>query len=559
MIVLLTDDQGYGDLSSHGNPELKTPNLDKLWGESTRFTDFHVAPMCTPTRSQLLTGRHCLTNLAMNVSSGRTMLRRDLPTMPEIFAKAGYATGHFGKWHLGDNYPYRPQDRGFEETVWFPSSHIGSAGDFWNNDYYNDTYRTVKGERKFSGYCTDVFFQQAMEFMRGASARKQPFFVYLPTNAPHGPLFVPEEYTRPYKHLPQNVARFFGMIANLDENVGKLDAYLARAGIQDDTIFIYMTDNGATAGLRVHNAGMRGGKITLWDGGHRVPCFVRWAKGGVAAKRDVTELTQAQDVLPTLIDLCKLEAPKGSVFDGASLAPVLQGRGNAPKDRPMVVQFSRMNIGMPQWGDATVMWNKWRLVSMTELYDVARDPAQKNNLAAQHADVAGFLRAQYEQFWRANEPRFRSYLAVHIGSDAEPESLLCPTDWADSFLDQAAQIRAANRINGVWHVNAERGGEYEFSLSRWPRALRVAMQAGVPAHKGECGEYPAGVAMPVARATLKVAGREMTQAVQPGQVEANFKLAVSEGRTTVQTWFHGPDGQELSGAYFVYAGLSARG
>ena len=167
VILILTDDQGYGDIGAHGNPVLKTPNMDRLWSESVRLTDFHVTPMCTPSRSQLMTGRACLVNKAMNVSSGRTLLRTDMPTMAEIFAASGYSTGQFGKWHLGDTYPYRPIDRGFQESVCFASSHIGAAPDAWNNDYFNDRYRHNGREQQYDGYCTDVFFGEAMNWMRG--------------------------------------------------------------------------------------------------------------------------------------------------------------------------------------------------------------------------------------------------------------------------------------------------------------------------------------------------------------------------------------------------------
>src|SRR5262245_27904748 len=178
-------------------------------------------PMCTPTRGQLMTGRYALSNRAMNVSSGRTLLRTDIPTMAEVFRASGYRTGQFGKWHLGDNYPYRPEDRGFEETVWFPSSHVGSAGDYWNNSYYDDTYRHNGTRQRYQGYCTDVFFGEAMKFIQGRAAARESFFVYLATNAPHGPLFVPDRYRAMYANLPPQLASFYGMIANLDENAGK--------------------------------------------------------------------------------------------------------------------------------------------------------------------------------------------------------------------------------------------------------------------------------------------------------------------------------------------------
>jgi len=165
VIIVMTDDQGYGELSVHGNPILKTPHLDRLHSQSLRLTDFHVAPMCTPTRGQLLTGTDAARNAAINVSAGRTLLRASLPTMADFFQDNGYRTGIFGKWHLGDNYPFRPQDRGFEETLWFPSSHINSVPDWWNNDYFDDTYM-VNGKRKLMpGYCTDVYFDRPIPVM----------------------------------------------------------------------------------------------------------------------------------------------------------------------------------------------------------------------------------------------------------------------------------------------------------------------------------------------------------------------------------------------------------
>ena len=311
VILVLTDDQGYGDLACHGNPVLKTPNLDRLYAESIRFTDFHSAPMCTPTRGQLMTGVDCLRNRAMNVSSGRTPLGREFPTMADVFAANGYRTGQFGKWHLGDNYPYRPQDRGFAQSIWYPSSHIPSAADYWNNDYFDDVYQHNGKRESFKGYCTDVFFAEGMKWMRSCAERKEPFFCYLATNAPHGPLFVPDRYREPYRQRPRAVASFFGMIANIDENVGNLDAFLRETGLRDTTLLIFMTDNGGTAGVNVYNAGMRGRKIDLYDGGHRVPCFVRWPAGNLGSPRDIGELTQCQDILPTLIDLCGLTEGRG--------------------------------------------------------------------------------------------------------------------------------------------------------------------------------------------------------------------------------------------------------
>ncbi|MBM3888274.1 MAG: arylsulfatase [Verrucomicrobia bacterium] len=568
VILVLTDDQGYGDLSCHGNPILKTPHLDRLHAESVRFTDFHVAPMCTPTRGQLMSGVDCLRNGAMNVSSGRTMLRRELPTMADVFAAGGYRCGQFGKWHLGDNYPYRPQDRGFHEAVWYPSSHIGSAPDFWNNHYDDDTYYHNGRREKFSGYTTDVFFGEAMKWMRARAAAKQPFFCYIPTAAPHGPLFVPQKYRDLYRDQKPNVASFFGMIANIDENMGRLEAFLRETGLRDNTIVIFMTDNGGTVGVPIFNADMRGRKIELYEGGHRVPCFIRWPAGKLRAPGDVAGLTQAQDILPTLAELCGLNVARDSVaglksddsrhgvagyerFDGVSLAGALRGKGDVP-DRTLVVQFSRMNHPSPEKGDACVMWRRWRLIQDKELYDLATDPQQKRNVIEQHPDVAARLRQHYAKWWESVEPRLNEAQRFIIGHDAENPALLSPCEWFDVFLDQGAQVRRGEKKNGVWHLEVAAAGDYEFELRRWPREADAALTAGLPAHKHADGEFPPGAALPIAKARLKITGFDESRAVGTGDKSVTFTAKLAARRTQLQTWFYDADGRELCGAYYVY-------
>ena len=285
IVLILTDDQGYGDLSCHGNPVLKTPALDKLHAEAIRLTDFHVAPMCTPTRGQLMTGRHALANGAYCVCSGRTFLRRDMPTMAELFAASGYRTGLFGKWHLGDNYPHRPNDRGFQEAVYHLGWGITSTPDSWNGDYFDDHFRHNGRIEQYRGYCTDVFFDEARKWMRERAARREPFLLYLRPTRRTGRSTAPSKYKQPYQHLDADTAGFFGMIANLDENLAKLDATLTEAGLRENTILIFMTDNGGTGGIKVFNAGLRGAKASLYEGGHRVPCFIRWPGGRTAARR----------------------------------------------------------------------------------------------------------------------------------------------------------------------------------------------------------------------------------------------------------------------------------
>jgi arylsulfatase len=397
-----------------------------------------------------------------------------------------------------------------------------------------------------------VFFGEGMKWIRDRSAAAEPFLAYIALNAPHGPLFVDERYRQMFKELPRNLASFFGMIVNVDENVGRLEQMLRETGLQENTIVIFMTDNGATAGADFYNAGMRGRKIGLWEGGHRVPCFLRWPKRGLAGGRDVNELAQVQDILPTLMELCGIKAPPATRFDGVSLQPLLLGKVEQLPDRMLVVQFSRMNVGRPQWGDAAVLWRKWRLVSNQHLYDLSKDPAQERDVIREHPEVAARMRSHYEQWWKEVAPRLDSFLPVHVGADQENPTLVSPTEWADSFLDQGNQIRRGERRNGIWHVMVERSADYNFSLRRWPKDVDVPMRAGLPPHDGEDGDYPAGVALPIAKARLMIAGRDMSQDVKPDDREAKFTIPLAEGWTTMQTWFYDDVGQELSGAYFVY-------
>ncbi len=292
IILVMTDDQGYGDLSFTGNPILKTPHLDSFAKQSVRFTNFHVSPTCAPTRTALMTGRHEFRSGVTHTILERERMSLKSTTLPQILKAAGYTTGIFGKWHLGDEDAYQPGKRGFDEVFIHGAGGIGqtypgSCGDAPGNTYFNPAIRHNGRFEKTEGYCTDVFFNQAIKWINVARKKDSPFFVYITPNAPHSPLQCPEEYTKRYADkVDPNVAKFFGMIANIDDNFGKLLAKLDEWKIADDTLVIFMTDNGGTAGVKVFNAGMRGAKATPYIGGTHVPSFWRWPAGFTGGSRN---------------------------------------------------------------------------------------------------------------------------------------------------------------------------------------------------------------------------------------------------------------------------------
>ena len=544
VILVITDDQGYGDLAAHGNPMIETPNLDRLWAESIRLTDFHVDPTCSPTRAALMTGRYSTRTGVWHTIRGRSLMHPDEVTLAEVFAEAGYRTGMIGKWHLGDNFPLRPQDQGFEEAFYHPAGGVGQGPDFFGNDYFDDTYVRNGVLEKVDGYVTDVWFDDALAFIE--KRRDEPFFLYLSTNIAHGPYYVEERYAKPYadKGVPDTMARFFGMITNLDENMGRLLAQLDAWDLAENTILIFMTDNGSAEGWANwreqegtwtgFNAGMRAGKGSEYDGGHRVPFFVRWPQGGLGGGHDADQLTAHIDVLPTLADLCGLDLPDGVALDGTSLASILYGDTEALRDRTLFVHSQRVADPI-KWRKSAVMTERWRLVNRDELYDIEADPAQQNDLAAHHPEVVEDLRAAYEAWWTSLSTSFDGYVRIGIGADAENPIHLNPHDWHTTDHEQSIwnhrQVRAGQMGNGYWAVNVAQAGTYEVELRRWPRHLDEPIEA--------------------THARLKVGEEQWEQQVSLDATEATFTVTLAPGPTTLQTWLTTPDDQ-TRGAYFVY-------
>jgi len=558
VVFVITDDQGYGDLSCHGNPILQTPHLDRLWGQSVRLTDFHVSPTCAPTRGALMSGHYTNRAGPWHTIMGRSMLYEGEKTFGEVFADNGYATGMFGKWHLGDNYPFRPEDRGFQEVVRHGGGGVGQTPDNWDNAYFDDTYFHNGRPQKYTGFCTDVYFQEAKRFIDESTRAGKPFLAYISTNAPHGPFHCPDRYWKPYERKvtrPQE-AVFFGMIANIDENVGKMRQFLQDRGLADNTIFIFMTDNGSATGFNVFNSGMRGHKGSEYEGGHRVPFFVHWPKGGLTGGLDVERLCGHIDILPTLIDLCGLGSVTHYQFDGRSLFPLLHNpQGPWPK-RTIVTDSQRVRDPI-KWRKCSTMTDRWRLINGTELYDIQADPGQKQDVAQQYPQVVTTLRADYEAWWADISPVFAKDARIIVGHPSENPSRLTSHDWLtyDGTTPwNQGQIRRAQQGLGHWAIKVATAGRYRITLRRWPHATATAISEGLPRGAAVPGltafRETLGKGLAAQRAGIRIGGIEREEAVQAGDQGVSFELSLESGEVDFLAYFILKEGKKV-GAYYA--------
>jgi arylsulfatase A-like enzyme len=492
VILIMTDDQGYGDLGVHGNPIVKTPHLDAMSARSARLTNFFVSPVCTPTRASLMTGRYNYRTRAIDTYRGRAMMDPDEVTIAEILHDAGYATGIFGKWHLGDTYPSRAMDQGFEHALVHRGGGIGQPSDPPGAEgKYADPilFRNGQAEPQ-SGYCTDIYFREAMTWADGATKQNRPFFLYLPMNAPHGPFDdVPRDWLEKYRREDISAARFpkteghpvpkgmnadtqarvYAMISNIDENVGRLFEWLDERKLTDNTLVIFMTDNGrATPG---YNSGLRGNKSDVYDGGIKSPFFAHWPKhfpAGIASELIAAHI----DVLPTLLDVCNVKVPDGLKLDGRSLRRLLERGPISWFDRVLISQSHRGDVPV-KWHNAAIRNQRWKLVRASgfgreqpppgepkfELFDMQTDPFELHDVAAKHLDVVEQLQRRYEQWFEdVSHTRPDNYAPppIQLGTPRENPVVLTRQDW-----------RGANwgpNDEGFWEVLVTQAGKYDIML-----------------------------------------------------------------------------------------------
>jgi arylsulfatase A-like enzyme len=571
VIVVITDDQGYGDLSVTGNPVLKTPHMDRLAREGVQFTNFHVDSYCTPTRAALMTGRYSHRVGGWGTVNGRNMLRDDEVTMADVFRHNGYRTGHFGKWHLGTNHPYRPIDRGFDEWLGKGDGGTGCTTDYWGNDRVNDHYiHNGKWEEKpRPGFEGDVFFDATMKFIRENKGR--PFFTYLALYNPHNPCSIPDP-KQAESHQGRNVpGDFLATIARVDQNLGRLRQCLQEEGLADNTVLVFLTDNGTGGGDKVFNAGMRGRKGSPYDGGHRVPCFLSWPAGGFTMPATVDRLTAHMDLLPTLVDLCALNLPKPVEFDGTSLKPLLANPRADWPERVLVMGAGGNKTGPnappPEFGkNCAVMTDRWRFVNDMELYDMTIDAGQRRDIAKESPTAVNPLRAAYQKYWAEVSAKDQGWRGRPIlGTKIAPEVELCGEDWfttkGNCPWNQSA-VANGTAAFGRWPVRFAGAGNYRIEVRRWPRELQAPI-AGVPTATKVADAWldgrPVGgtlykgtpKALPVSRVELKVAGQVQTADVGDAEAVKVFTIAVAAGPADIEATLLDKNGGALCSAYYV--------
>lgn len=570
VIFVMPDDISHNAFSYYKENGPQTPNIDKLASESVRLTDFHVSPSCSPTRAALLTGRPSDVVGVWHTINGRNMMRVDEITMADIFKLNGYATGLFFKWHLGDNYPFRPKDRGFEYVSWIKGGGTGQLPDYWGNTnnhakiLVNDVLvdMTDEDDGIEGAFTTNFFFNRSMEFMEENIEKQQPFFAYIPLGTAHAPHVSPPD-------AREGVSAKTATIENIDKNMGRLIQFLDDKGIADNTILIFTTDNGGGTYLR-------GGKGSNYDGGTKVPCFIRWADGGLGGEgksRDISTLTAHIDWLPTFMDILDFkdvaDRPEKLKIRGRSFKPFLDNdTSNDPidyKNRSVTIddmwtempeKYKKLSVRKDIWQGA-IITNKWRLirtdsVSDWELYDVLVDELQENDLINNSANnsVISDLKQEYEAWWQLVAERSNEYTRIIIGNPEEPVSELYAMDFHGTIIWEQAMVKKGVSGSGFIAIEFEKQGTYNFDLRRWPKEL-----------EGETTLTSAGPgeALPIVSARIKIWNGDTIYVDETKKVDSNadgVKFTINnlpKGPAFIQTWFYNSSGDMEGAVYYNYA------
>ena len=484
VIIIMTDDQGFGDLGINQNPNIITPNIDKFANKSIQFNNFFVSPVCAPTRSSLMTGRYSLRTGVRDTYNGGAIMSNNETTIAEILREANYATGIFGKWHLGDNYPFRPSEQGFDESLIHLAGGIGQVGDFTNyfkgdTSYFDPILWKNNKQNQYEGYCSDIFAENAIEFIE--KNKNNSFFCYLSFNAPHTPLQVPEKYYNMYKDLDpelgfnddlsdfrmnekdkEDARKIYGMVTNIDDNIGKVINKLKELKIEEETIIIFMTDNGPQQ-IR-YNSSMKGRKGTVYNGGIRVPFYIQYSEKFKESKV-INKMSAHIDVLPTILELCNLNVPNDRKIDGQSLVPFINSKST--NDRFL---FSYWTRRFPEkYINMSIQNDNYKLVGNNdfdskieefELYDLVEDPNENNNIISQNIETAISFKKEMDNSIDdlLKSKNIKNPPRIIIGSEFENPTILNRNDASGE-----RGVWAQNDIYTFWKVNFKKG-IYDFKF-----------------------------------------------------------------------------------------------
>ncbi|PCJ82491.1 MAG: arylsulfatase [Bacteroidetes bacterium] len=481
VIIIMTDDQGYGDLGITGNEQIKTPVIDEFGRKSIRFNNFYVSPVCAPTRSSLMTGRYSLRTGIRDTYNGGAIMASNEITIAEMLNQADYKTGIFGKWHLGDNYPSRPNDQGFDESLIHLAGGMGQVGDittyFKGDRSYFDPVLWRNGEKEsFEGYCSDIFTDNAVAFIE--KNQGAPFFCYLSFNAPHTPLQVPDRYYQLYADIDPSVdfdknnsssrkmsekdkedaRKVYAMVTNIDDNIGKVLGTLDELGIAKNTVVIFMTDNGPQQ-LR-YVGGMRGRKGSVFRGGTRVPFFLRYP-ALFEGNKDIETTAAHIDILPTIAELCNVAIPRPKKIDGKSLLPIIKGENIDWADRSLFFYWTRRYPEL--YNNMALQKADYKLVGHAdynssiedfELFNIKKDPQEQRNIVLENRGIANDLKKELDNIYQ--ELIFSENLLnqpiISIGSAYENPVILNRND-----ADGQRGIWDQEEIFGKWKVGIAEG------------------------------------------------------------------------------------------------------
>ncbi len=529
VLLILTDNQSFFELSSHGHPHVRTPRIDRFAEESVDFVNFHAPPFCSPSRALLMTGRYAMRSGIHNTIGGVSILHRDEQTMADALGGAGYKTAIFGKWHLGFSHPYRPNDRGFDEAFVHGGGGIGQLEDFYGNNHLDATFDHNGSFVATEGFTTDVLFDRAKDFIEANKAK--PFFCFVSTPATHRPWQSHPGAAQAIRdrgeEYQSNDMALYSMIENIDENVGEILDQLESLKLDEKTLVIVATDQG-TRRERLH-------KGLGYDEFHQVFCMMRYPPLTQGKGRESRALTGMVDVFPTVMDLCGVKTE--AVLDGRSLSPLLSGKTTWTDERRLIVQCPR-GRSREKWKNVSVKSQRWRLVDGNMLFDAINDPDQNENVIDRYPLVVESLTRSYEKFWESL-PESESLLSRHyLGDSAAPEVRLNAMDWyrGDSPWHQLHMPKFKG--NGVWAVEVVEAGVYRVELRHHPREAPQALQASA--------------------AFVEIGGRKYSKNLEGDDESAIFNLSLKAGRFDLRTGFVPGTGSKREsdwGALFAYVRL----